>query len=155
MKPEIVTICMTCRRRVRGDAGVVHIPYKEIYRVEREKKSWKEGVAAKNFAQFGDLGARFQILDSGDLNDMPDDAAWLVHCDECNPHKHEDGSMCGGCYWMNVGTFSTWAELVEHTCHLSEKNWFDDTDWMGFIRGVKYSNKSGLVDAARAMGSGQ
>lgn len=74
------------------------------------------------------------------MSNVPDHAKWHVHCDACNPHEdeYEPGVYCGGCYWFAVDRCRTWAQLIDWTAHLSEKDWLRSTNWPDFIRAIAH-----------------
>lgn len=138
----LVPVCMGCRQPIpRGDRGVVHISHASIAYVQRE---WRDRD------RFEDA---WTPIDLKTLLGQPDPAMWMVHCDDCNPHPHphDPRSWCHGCYWFSVDRCRTWAQLIDWTAHLSQKDWLTATDWMDFIRRTAHGQATtGLVAINRA-----
>lgn len=102
---------------------------------------------------------RDQPMEGLDMSELlapqPEDAIpplirWQVHCNDCNPHPATEadeilaGDWCQGCYWWSVDRCQTWAEVICWHEHLSEKNWFKDTDWPGLLEKLDDPERSGL-----------
>lgn len=120
--------CHTCQCDVTGSAkAVIHVPYNEFGRVEREAKRWEREH------QDGSEEA-VRIVSLAELMTYPGPARWQVHCDPCNPHKDEQGGLCGGCYWLSLDRCSTAVDLLYWTAHLMGKTWLPHTNWASFIR---------------------
>lgn len=150
LSSPLTPICMTCEQEIpRGDKGVVHVVSRTAFArfdaleedEERERLKRAEAPSGLYFTTASELHRRFDAL--------PPPAIWGVHCDPCNPHPDDPDdprSWCSGCYWFSVDRCRTWAQLIEWTCHLSEKNWLKATNWMDFIRAVAHGTaKVGLV----------
>jgi hypothetical protein len=72
---------------------------------------------------------------------LPQPAEWAVHCDDCNPHRADDGTFCDGCYWFDARRCRTWEQAVNWTAHLLDKEWLLATNWGRFLQSL------GPVDA--------
>ncbi|MFL6127115.1 hypothetical protein [Actinophytocola sp.] len=129
-------VCFTCQRDVPAGEGVIHISHREVRQAEQAQT-----VARARVTKADEEGTPFT---AADLLAESQEARWQVHCDDCNPHR-DDG--CAGCYWFAVERCSTWAQLVDWTVHLSEKEWvLSATDWMEFIRATAQgSSQVGLI----------
>jgi hypothetical protein len=126
-------VCFTCRKDIADGNGVIHIRHAEVARVEKEQAEATERRVEKATAE-GRTGFAADVLTLSEFLDWPQDARWQVHCFACNPHRDDD---CEGCYAIRVERCRTWAQLVEWTVHLSEKEWVGAaTNWMEFIRAV-------------------
>lgn len=136
-------VCFTCREDIPPGGGVIHISHHEVDQVLQARAAVRERQAAKAAAE-GRTGLAAQVLTLNELLEGPEDARWQVHCDACNPHRDEG---CAGCYWFGIQRCSTWAQLVEWTVHLSEKDWVHAaTNWMQFIRGAAHGHSEvGLI----------
>lgn len=143
---DLIAICQTCRQQITGENGVVHIPNKDVHDVEQAMRD----LERKEERRREEPGSRAR-MDLRAWIDLPDPVAWQVHCNTCNPHKADDGTMCNGCYWFDVGRCATWPDLIDWTCHLSEKEWLQATNWMDWIRGIAHGNyRVGIVACARS-----
>jgi hypothetical protein len=131
---RIYAYCQECHRHISGKDGVVHA---------RERDFWERGKIRKEVAREQDALNRelglLMVIDGeevvgGNMSDLikvdqladriPAPVKWEVHCDDCNPHEGPDGTYCEGCYW---------AGLIHWQKHLSEKDWFEDTDWFDHL----------------------
>jgi hypothetical protein len=120
--------CSACQRDVTGSPkAVLHVPYEEFGRVERESASWKQKHKENDQ---GGLG----VVSLAELMTYPGPARWQVHCDRCNPHKDERGDMCDGCYWVSLDRCTDAVDLLYWTAHLMGKTWLRHTNWASFIR---------------------
>ncbi|GAA4010668.1 hypothetical protein GCM10022247_36120 [Allokutzneria multivorans] len=139
---QLRAVCFTCRRNIPAGGGAIHIAMYEVQQVERARAAAQKQREAKA-AEEGPLGGGISMADLLDESE-PEDAQWQVHCDECNPHR-DDG--CDGCYWFAVERCSTWAQLVEWTVHLAEKEWvLTATNWLQFIRATAHGESEiGLI----------
>ena len=137
-------VCFTCRRDIPARGGVIHISHRDVQQVEQAQAAARERRLARAAAE-GRTGIEAETTFTFvDLMDRPEPASWQVHCDDCNPHNDDD---CSNCYWINVERCSTWAQLVEWTVHLSEKEWvLTATNWMQFIRAAAHGTAQvGLI----------
>jgi hypothetical protein len=152
--------CQECHRQILGQDGVVHACQKDIWerhRIRREVE--REQAALKH-----ELGL-IKVVDGvetegGDIGDfitvdelakrIPNLVKWEVHCDDCNPHEAVSngeviaGRYCDDCYWFSVDRISDWSSLIDWQKHLSEKDWFEDTDWFGLLADLDKEDRSGL-----------
>lgn len=142
----LTPICMACRVAIPpGDNGVIHIVERTAYAAasrarEVEDRRTHARVEAELRGDFTRVMATYEMA-----MEEPAPIEWMVHCDSCNPHER-DGVWCGGCYWFSVDRCKTWAQLIEWTCHLSEKDWLAATNWMDWIRRIAHGSvEVGLV----------
>ncbi|GIG93350.1 hypothetical protein [Plantactinospora endophytica] len=122
---RLVFECGGCKRDVSGSKrAVIHINHGEINRAEREEREWNERHPPDSPTG----------ITAAELADVPAPALWWVHCDDCNPHRADDGTMCNGCYWFELSRCQTTVDLLHWTAHLMEKEWLKATDWNKLLR---------------------
>lgn len=116
--------CNGCKKGLADvkESMAIHVNLNEVYRRRERLKAWR----VENPGPVFDLKA---------LESRPDQIAWAIHCDDCNPHATDD-ALCCGCYWFDVSVGITLAQIIDWTAHLWEKDWFHHTDWPRFCRRV-------------------
>ena len=136
-------MCCTSHPHIPAGGGVTHGRHAAVHRGEKARAEADERRAAKAAAE-GRTGMAALLIDGAEFLNWPDDARWQVHCWGCNPHRDDD---CDGCYVIRVERCRTWAQLVEWTAHVLEKEWVGAaTNWTEFIRAVALgSSPVGLV----------
>jgi predicted GIY-YIG superfamily endonuclease len=131
---ELAAICDTCQRHIAAGNGVIHISMREVAVAERSMRQWESENSGP-------------LLRVSDLMSMPEEARWKVECLDClSPRDNPDFDNAEACYFIEIERCLTWAELIEWTVHLSEKDWVRSTDWMFFIgRAARGEDTTGLV----------
>lgn len=83
----------------------------------------REGVLSvnPNEAEQAVLRAPRGVLSFEEMRALPEGPRWLwSHC-RCMPRRNV--------VWMEAERFDTVAKMFNHTLHLSEKNWYQATNW--------------------------
>jgi len=95
--------CDVCGKPVDKRQGVLSVNPKEA---EAEPGCCTGGLRVTSFREF---------------LDEPGPVEWLwSHC-RCMPRRNV--------VWMEAERFDTVAKMFDHTLHLSEKNWYQATNW--------------------------
>ncbi len=163
MSRTTILACFGCRRPVghtgKSDAAV-HVSYDDIQRAEGASRTWNNATKTHPCATCGKpaiaidgVPGRFH-LDGSDnrscdfkapmyanlsiesMFNLPEPAAWAVHCDDCNPHAGCDGTYCNGCYWFDAQRCRTWEQAASWTGHLLDKGWLTSTNWGRFLQSL-------------------
>lgn len=120
--------CQGCGKAVTGSRkAVIHMRGLDSHNALRAQQEWDRAHEPTE-------PGGFRVISGAELLSYPPPARWQVHCDDCNPHKGEDGDMCGGCYWFSLDRCKTSVDLLYWTAHLMGKNWLEATNWDQFIR---------------------
>jgi hypothetical protein len=160
LSTKIEAYCQGCGKRIPGKDGVVHAVMREIGERQHVRETIEHEV---DFCRYRDHSqcqhktdqpirgyTMSEFLASQPEDNIPAPARWQVHCNDCNPHPATeagntiDGLWCEGCYWWSVDRCQTWADVIHWQRHLSEKNWFTDTDWSGLLEQLDDPEPSGL-----------
>lgn len=73
---------------------------------------------------------RLDGFSGGQLLDWPAPVSWEAYHWACDP------DIEAGTYWIEVDRIATYADVLDWTAHLMEKNWFNETDWSDLLRNV-------------------
>lgn len=110
--PQATHTCESCKFPIANGEGYVHVSYQEIREAEdRERARQRNSLA----------------MTLGELLDEPF-PVWHTHHRSCDPTVTQNG------YAIDVADLRTWPQILERTCHLSEKGWFQLTDWTEVAR---------------------
>jgi hypothetical protein len=72
------------------------------------------------------------LMTGGDLLSIPSRARWRVFHRTCDPELQDPDSGIIS-YWVRIERVRTLGDVLRWSCHLSGKNWLEDTDWIVVI----------------------
>lgn len=112
---ELRWVCDGCRQEALF--GYIEVDHNEIGRFQHAKAKWEQ--------------AHPGMVSIDELIEYPDPARWRVWHPDCDPNP-EGGST----YSIEVRRLRTFADLVDWTAHLMEKNWLVYTNWDDLLRSL-------------------
>lgn len=120
---KLVMMCHGCGKSVADGKGWVHL-LGDVGAYQKQVEEFNELYVDKNgFVNGGDW-----------LFGHPDMPKWVVHHSDCDPDPD------GGEYFIDVHRINTWRSVAHWSAHLSQKNWFADTDWTDFVYELERHN---------------
>lgn len=134
---DLKVICNACSEPISRDTGYLWINMSEVDQVAREMA---ERTRDRNQGK-GPFKPYITVR-GGDLLSYPTSVQWQAHHTVCDPDPD------GNAYHIAANRIDTWAELLDWTAHLMEKDWFTLTDWDDVLRGVHNGNHRLVVASA-------
>lgn len=125
---DLQLICDACKKPVEGASGYLWIDNDKITAVLKAVAEWNR----KHTIPEGQPFAGGQMFSGGDLFDYPEAVQWHAHHHACDPNQDANA------YSIQANRIDTWAELLDWTAHLMEKDWLGHTDWDDLLRGVHH-----------------
>ncbi|MFE7229878.1 hypothetical protein ACFVAF_04220 [Streptomyces sp. NPDC057596] len=122
---DLQLICDACGKPIKGAEGYLWIDNDQINAVLKAASAWER----KHTITDGPL-AGGQMYSGADLFDYPEDIKWQAHHHAC------DSNQDANAYSIQANRIDTWAELLDWTAHLMEKDWLTHTDWDELLRGI-------------------
>lgn len=122
---DLHLICDVCKKPIEVDSGYLWIDNDEINKTLSAAADWKR----KHTITEGPLTGG-KMYSAGDLFDYPEAVQWQAHHHACDP------SQKANAYSIQADRITTWAELLDWTAHLMEKDWLGHTDWDDVLRGI-------------------
>lgn len=100
--------CDTCHKPANG-RGAISITYADIHRADAVRKE-----------------PDFTSLSPRDVLTLPNLGRWKVQCNTC-------AGYCEGAYAIDLEQARTVTALERWTEHLSDKTWFNGSNWMAVV----------------------
>jgi hypothetical protein len=77
--------------------------------------------------------SRNGLINGGAFIGAPSEPSWILTHSACDDDPAD-------WYSIDAPRISTWRDVAHWSAHLSEKNWFADTDWAGFVYWLERHN---------------
>lgn len=122
---DLQLICDACKEPVTGDSGSLWIDNDALTKVVRDVTEWNRKHTRTDGIFSGHL-----VVEGAELFTYPDPVRWRAHHSACDPEPDANA------YSIAANRIDTWAELLDWTAHLMEKDWLTHTDWDDLLRGV-------------------
>ncbi|WP_328449898.1 hypothetical protein OG780_19415 [Streptomyces sp. NBC_00386] len=124
--PDLQLICDTCKKPIEGASGYLWVDNDKVNTALADAAKWNR----KHTIPEGEPLAGGQLFSGADLFDYPEAIQWQAHHHACDPNQDANA------YSIQANRIDTWAELLDWTAHLMEKDWLNHTDWDELLRGV-------------------
>lgn len=117
--------CRHCGRHVGSD-GYVYLNG-DSYKFRREYNARMEEIKRRP-ENYG-----LALICLADLDGLPNEPSWILTHARCDNDSADY-------YNIDAPRISTWRDVAHWSAHLSQKNWFTDTDWAGFVYWLERHN---------------
>lgn len=133
--------CEVCGTPVANGKGYVCVDQAyAMYAYPKLHKEWKQArIDDGSIKRFGGMES---WTGTALVGDSPEAAKWHIYHEKCDPSPDRYSD-----YWFGVERCRTYAELINWTAHLMDKNWLVNTDWSTFLQRVRQANIKKKVSA--------